>query len=292
MAALAVVVHERKLAGPVKKSLRRALVEAGLDDAPWTFVPKAAKTTAAARKALERGAETVLVCGGDGTVRAGAEALAGTDATLAVLPIGTANLFANALDLPEDPGDVVAAITGGRRRTIDTGVCNDMTFSVMAGTGFDAAMLDDADAGKDRLGMFSYVRAGLRNARDREPMTMKVDVDGERFFEGGATCVLVGNLGTLKGGLEAFPDASPTDGRLDLAVVTAAGIKEWAGVLWSAVRHQQHLSGHAHLTQAATICVKLDGKHRVELDGGTKGTSKRLDFSVRPRSLHICTADG
>jgi len=290
MVTLAVVAHQEKLDGSAKRDLQRALAAAGLGDAPWTMVPKARKTTAAARKAVDAGADVVLVCGGDGTVRAGAEALAGTDTALAVLPAGTANLFANGLSLPMDPDGVVAAITDGARRTIDTAVCNDMTFSVMAGTGFDAALLDDADAAKDRFGMLAYVRSGVRNARLREPMAMKVDVDGDRFFDGGATCLLVGNIGTLTGGLEAFPDASPTDGRLDIAVVTAAGMKEWAGVMLSTLRHRPHLSGHAHMTQGATVRVVLDGRHRLELDGGTKGTTKRLDFSIRPSSLHVCTA--
>lgn len=290
MVQLAVIAHQEKLDGSTKKSLQRALTDAGLADVPWTMVPKARKTTAAARKAVEAGAEVVLVCGGDGSVRAGAEALVGTDATLAVLPVGTANLFANGLSLPMDAAGVVAGITGGNRRTIDTGVCNDMTFSVMAGAGFDAALLDDADAGKERFGMLAYVRSGVRNVRQREPMEMKVDVDGERFFEGGATCVLVGNIGTLKGGLEAFPDASPTDGRLDIAVVTASGMKEWAGVMWSTIRHRPQLSGHAHMHQGETVRVSLDGKHRLELDGGTKGTTKRLDFAIRPSSLRVCTA--
>ncbi len=289
MVKLAVVAHQDKLGGSTKKALQRALTDAGFGDAPWTMVPKARKTTAAARTAVEGGAEVVLVCGGDGTARAGAEALVGTDAALAVLPAGTANLFANGLSLPMDPAGIVAAIANGTRRTIDTGVCNDLTFSVMAGTGFDAAMIDDADNAKDRLGMLAYVRSGVRNARRSEPMTMQVDVDGERFFDGDATCVLVGNIGTLKGGLAAFPDASPTDGRLDVAVVTAAGMKQWAGVLWSTVRRRPHESGHAHMTQGEKIGVALDGKQRLQLDGGTKGTAKQLDFAIRPSSLRVCT---
>jgi len=292
MVNLAVVAHQEKLSGSTKKRLRTALRDGGLGEAPWTMVPKAKMTTEAVEKAVEAGAEVVLVCGGDGTVRAGAQALAGTDVVLAVVPAGTANLFATGLSLPTDPEAIVAAIIGGARRTIDTGVCNELTFSVMAGTGFDAAMIDDADAGadKERLGMLSYVRSGVRNARLREPMEMNVEVDGQRFFEGGATCLLVGNIGTLKGGLAAFPDASPTDGRLDVAVVTATGVKEWAGVAWSTLRGRQAESGHAHMTQGERIQVSLDGKHRFELDGGTKGTTKQLDFTIRPSSLRVCTA--
>ena len=88
-----------------------------------------------------------------------------------------------AFGLPSKPADVV-----GRRdrqrptRTIDSGVCNDRSFNVMAGAGFDAALIDDADDHKERLGMLAYVRAGLRNARGRERFDARVTVDGEPFF--------------------------------------------------------------------------------------------------------------
>jgi YegS/Rv2252/BmrU family lipid kinase len=288
MPKVAVVTHEAKVRGKTRKALQEALVDAGLDDASWHTVSKARKAEKAAREAVEAGAEVVLVGGGDGTVRAGAAGVVGTDAALAVLPAGTANLFAGALDLPTSAPDVIATITSGTRRILDTGLCNGQTFTVMAGTGFDAAMVGDADATKDRLGFLSYVNAGVRNARTLQPVGTCVELDGEQFFAGGATCVLVGNLGTLKGGLVAFPDASPTDGLLDVAVVTASGLTEWAAVLWSAVRRSQHRSGHAHVGQAREITVHLDGKQRLQLDGGAKGTTKKLQVSVCPHSLRLC----
>ncbi len=170
----------------------------------------------------------------------------GTDAALAVYPTGTANLFASAMKFTDDPAALVEVVRGGDRRTIDTGTCNGLTFNIMAGTGFDAAMIDSADDDKERLGMVVYVRAGV-NRRVREAYDMRVEIDGERVFEGSASCLLVANIGTLKGGMEAFPDASPTDGILDVAVVTAAGLKAWTGLMVSAVRGRQHLSGHAHM---------------------------------------------
>ena len=287
MTKVAVVAHADKLAGRDRKRLKQALGDAGID-APWFAVSKAKQAGPATRKALKGGARTVIVCGGDGTVRAASEALVGTDASLAVLPAGTANLFATGYSLPSDPADIVDLVVTGRRRTIDSACCNEQTFNVMAGTGFDAAMIDGADAHKDRLGMLAYLRAGISNARARDTFEAEVTVDGATFFEGPASCVLVGNIGTLKGGVEALPDASPTDGRLDVAVVTAAGLKEWAGVLVSAVRHRQAMSGHAHLGQGGEITVQLDDKRRYELDGGTKGTSDRLEFGVRPLSLTLC----
>ena len=147
-------------------------------------MPKASKAKDAVRKARKHGADVVVVCGGDGTVRAAAEALVGTGVALAVVPTGTANLFADGLSLPTAPTAVVSLVVDGQRRTIDSGVCNDMTFNVMAGTGLDAALIDGADAAKERLGMLSYVRAGLADARRREPFQAEVTIDNAPFYDG------------------------------------------------------------------------------------------------------------
>ena len=133
---------------------------------------------------------------------------------------------------------------------------------------------------------------GWPTPRKRQPFQAEVTIDNAPFYEGVATCVLVGNLGTLKGGLVAFPEASPHDGRLDVAVVTAVGLREWGAVLLSAARRRQASSAHAHIGQGVGISVRLDGKHRFELDGGCKGTTKRLQFGIRPQSLVVCAPGG
>jgi diacylglycerol kinase family enzyme len=189
----------------------------------------------------------------------------------------------------DDPDELVELIRRGERRTIDTGTCNGLTFNIMAGTGFDAAMIDSADDDKERLGMVAYLRAGVKQARQREAFDIRVDIDDQRVFEGAASCVLVGNIGTLKGGVEAFPNASPTDGILDVAVVTATGLKAWTGLMVSAVRGRQNLSGHAQLWAGRSICVRTDAKHRFELDGGVKGKAKKFEFEAVPGSLIVCT---
>jgi len=284
---LAVVEHAEKVKPAVRAELRTALTDAGID-AAWHRVAKARKATKAVERAREDGAEVVVVCGGDGTVRAASQALVGTDTAMAVVPAGTANLFATGLGLATAPRDVIDLVTSGARFAIDSGVCNDLTFNVMAGAGFDAAMIEAADAAKDRLGFLSYVRAGVSSARHRRAFEVEVRVDGTPFFEGPATCVLVANLGTLKGGVHAFPDASPTDGRLDVAVITAEGWRDWAALMVQTIRRRPHRSADAHITQGIEVDARLDAAHRFELDGGGKGSAKRLRFSVRPHALVLC----
>jgi len=286
--AVAVVVNGAKLGAKLQRELRAALDAHGLTDVAWYSVDKGRKAEGAARKAVERGAEMVLVAGGDGTVRAASSAVVGTDTRLAVLPAGTANLLASGLHLPSDPSDVVATMIAGHTIDLDSGTCNDRTFNVMAGSGFDAAMIDSADDGKERWGTLSYVRAGVREARRREPFTARVAIDGSTVFEGEITCVLVANIGSLKAGVDAFPDADPRDGELDVAVVTAAGVREWAALVSSAVRGTQRWSGHVQFGRGTEVDVRFDGKHRFELDGGCKGTAKRLRFGIRPGALRLC----
>ena len=94
----------------------------------------------------------------------------------------------------------------------------------MAGAGFDAAMINGADGGlKDRLGRAAYVCTGAENLR-AEPFEAKIKVDGVGWYEGTASCILLGNVGELFGGIEVFEDAEPDDGLLELGVITAEGI--------------------------------------------------------------------
>ena len=287
MTSITVLAHAGKLQLADRRALEHAFFMAEIKPT-WVDLPKAKKATKAARAAVEAGADIVVACGGDGTVRAASEALVDTATALAVFPVGTANLFATGFGLPSHPTEVVALLQSGQRRTIDSGVCNDRTFNVMAGAGFDARMLDDADEHKERYGMLAYVRAGLRHARGNETFDVRVKVDGDPWYAGPAACVLVGNIGTLKAGVATFPHASPTDGVLDVGIVTATGLREWGRVLLDTVRRHPAESPYALIGRGRKIDVRLAEEHRFELDGGCKGTADRLRFSVRPGALTLC----
>ena len=287
MTYLAVITNSKKLAPGDRKRLNAAIEDAPFAKVEWFPISKGSAARDAADKAVADGADIVLACGGDGTVRAAAEALVETDSALAVVPSGTANQFANAMSMPTDMKEIMALLASGQTRTIDTGRCNGMTFLVMAGIGFDAAMIDAADDDKERLGMVAYLRAGAKEARERRPFPAKIAIDDQKVFDGHTSCVLVANIGTLKG-FEAFPDAVPTDGMLDAAILTASGVRDWAGLMVSAIRHKQHLSGRADLYAGKTITIRTPKKHRFELDGGVKGEAKKLEFEIVPNSLIVC----
>jgi len=283
---VAVVAHAEKTVGGGLPELRRALEAAGVDEPIWYEVPKAKKAAAQVERALEEGAELVFAWGGDGTVRRSIDVLAGTDATLAVIPAGTANLFATNLGIPRDIEQAVAVGLRGDRRVLDVGRFDDERFAVMAGAGFDAAMIRDADDLKDRVGRAAYLWSGSRNLRG-EGFSTEIEVDGGDWYEGRATCILLGNLGDIFGGIGVFPDARPDDGMLELGVVTAEGLREWTRTLVRTAVGDPNRSPFVRTTKAKVVNVKLDRKVRYELDGGDRNKVRSFKVEVEAGALRV-----
>lgn len=285
---LAVVAHAGKSVGGGLHELRRRLEAEGVTDPLWLEVPKSKKAPEQVRKALRAGVDAVLVWGGDGTVQRCADAMAGSDVALAVVPAGTANLFATNLGIPQDIEGAVGVAIHGERRRLDVGSMNGERFVVMAGAGFDARMIGEADAGlKDRLGKLAYVVTGAK-ALQADQFRARLKVDRTTWFEGEASAVLVGNVGTIMGGVEAFERARPDDGLLEIGVVTADGLVEWARTLGRAAAGTTARSPFVETTSGRRIRVKLDRKVAYELDGGERGKTRKLAIDVEPAALTVC----
>ena len=230
----------------------------------------------------------VFIWGGDGTVQRCVDALAGQDAVVAILPAGTANLLAMNLGIPDDLTEAVRVGLRGDRRLIDTGLVNGEHFAVMAGAGFDARMIKDADRGlKKRLGRAAYLYAGIRNLGARR-VKATIEVDGRRFFRGRASCVLAANVGKVLGGVEAFPRARPDDGLLELGVVTAKNLLEWARTLARLALGTAAESPFVDVTRGEMISIRFDRKLPYELDGGARPAVRDMRIRACPGSIKIC----
>src|SRR3984893_733244 len=288
MPMVAVVAHAGKSFGGGLGELREVLAREGFADPLWYEVAKSRKAPKYARRALKQGAEVLFVWGGDGTVQRCIDALAGTEAVLAILPAGTANLLAAHLGVPDDLTGAVRAGLHGERRVLDTGSVNGEHFAVMAGAGFDARMIKDADRGmKDRIGRAAYVYAGVRNLSARRAKAA-VTVDGSRFFRGRVSCVLVANVGKVLGGVEAFSGARPDDGLLELGVVTAGNPVEWARTLGRVALGKSEKSPFVQLTRGKKFRIRFDRPFPYELDAGARPPVTKMRIKVHPASITVC----
>ncbi|GAA0551752.1 hypothetical protein GCM10010172_37650 [Paractinoplanes ferrugineus] len=289
---IAVVAHQRKTLDGGLDELRRRLTDGGVDKLIWAEVPKSRKAPKQVRKAIAAGVDLLVVWGGDGMVQRSLDVVArekgGSKIPVAIIPAGTGNLLATNLGIPHNLAEAVDIALHGRRHRIDLGRLAGEYFGVMAGVGFDGAMISDADRKmKDRLGKLAYVWAGVRHVNG-EPAHARILIDGVKWFDDEASCVLIGNVGTITGGIHAFDDAKPDDGWLDVGVATAHGALEWARALGTMAVGRSDHSPFIRTTRARRIDVKLKSKMEYELDGGARTKTKSFSASVCPGAVKIC----
>src|SRR5689334_22667210 len=285
---IAVVAHQRKTLDGGLDELRRRLSDSGVTDLIWHEVPKSRKAPKRVKAALSKKPDLLLVWGGDGMVQRTLDVVAGSKTPVGIIPAGTGNLLATNLGIPHSLEESLDIALHGRRHRIDLGKLDGEHFGVMAGVGFDGAMIRDADRKmKDRLGKLAYVWTGLRHVNG-EAAGARILVDGAKWFDDEASCVLIGNVGKITGGINAFDDAKPDDGWLDVGVATAHGALEWARALGTMAVRRSETSPFVRTTRARRIDVKLKSKMPYELDGGARTKTKSFTATIAPGAVKVC----
>jgi YegS/Rv2252/BmrU family lipid kinase len=290
-ATVAVIAHRKKSLGGGLDELRRLITDEGCDAPLWYEVSKSRKAAKKARKVRKAGADLVFVWGGDGMVQRCVDALAGSGIAVAIVPAGTANLFAANLGIPQDIAEAVRIGFHGTQRKLDLGKVNGEHFAVMAGAGFDAALIDQADRKlKDQFGRLAYLWTGLRHVQDGA-VPVKIRIDGTKWFDGKASCVLLGNVGTITGGIRAFDDARPDDGWMEIGVATAKGALAWARTLGRMAAGRSDRSPFVRITRAKAADIRFGTPMRYEIDGGARDTVGRLKARIQPGALIVCVPE-
>jgi diacylglycerol kinase (ATP) len=250
-----------------------------------------------AKAALAAGADVVLACGGDGTVRQVAQILAGTGTAIGLLPTGTANLLARNLAIPLD--DLMGATRialSGDTRTIDVGWVTfdqgeEHVFLVMAGMGFDAAIMAGAHhASKTRLGALAYFVSGMRagvRALSEQRVRIVLAVDGRPELHREVRTVVVGNCGKLLGGLVLMPGAKVDDGLLDVVTIAPKSVMGWVGVTARVLSRRP--SGHRIVQhwQGRSVTIIAEEPEQAQLDGDPVGDVQMLRMRADERALLV-----
>ncbi|ARC57904.1 Diacylglycerol kinase [Frondihabitans sp. 762G35] len=226
----------------VRAAVAKAEQEAGWLETSWFETSKEDPGQGAAQKALDTGVDMVIAAGGDGTVRAVAEVVAESDASLGLLPSGTGNLLARNLKLTLDDLDNSLHVAfSGDDRAIDLGrieisredgETSKHSFVVMAGLGIDAKMLANTDDDlKKRVGWLAYVKAIVETLRDKNQLRFRYRFDDGEMKSIRAHTVIVGNCGALPANIVLLPDAAIDDGVFDVLLMRPDGLRGWIEVL-------------------------------------------------------------
>jgi len=235
----------------------------------------------------------VVAAGGDGTVRLVAERTSpGTP--LLVLPLGTENLLARYLDLTVDPAHLTRIVAEGLTVQLDAGSANQRLFALMAGCGFDADVVRRLHRSRrGHIHHLSYAKPILDAIRKYDYPELRVycaaadaPVGAELNQVITARWVFIVNLPRYAGGLSFAPQASGTDGLLDVCTFKEGSL--WYGLVYlGGVMLGQH-EGMQDFTRVQTRRVRVEAAERVpyQLDGDPGGELP-VEINIEPRRLTL-----
>ncbi|WP_405915222.1 diacylglycerol kinase family protein [Streptomyces sp. NBC_00728] len=305
----AVILNPTVTDEATREDLRRTLERHGHRDPVFLETTVADPGAGQTARAVREGATLVVVCGGDGTVRTVADALAQSGVPLAIVPCGTGNLLARNLGLPLSPTAALDAALDGGPRPLDLAAVEGdgltaTRFAAMAGAGLDAAMMEHTDPrAKAHLGWPAYALAGIGTLRTPR-MRVTIRLDDSPAFRRTARMVLVANVGTVQGGVTLLPDARPDDGLLDLLVLDPRGAVGWLRAARTLLRRR---AGSPRPSAVHTVAADGTARRGVpvefftfrraelvfdtpqsrELDGDPVGPGRRLTAEVEPAALTV-----
>lgn len=307
----------------LKQLVTEIAADHGMGEPIWYETTQEDPGSGQTEAALARGAVVVIAAGGDGTVRAVAEAMAASRTPMGVLPLGTGNLFARNLDIPlASHREMITTALTGRNRRVDLGWLDVVepaaapmddtgrhstagapaerashAFLVIGGVGFDAEMIGGTDDHlKARIGWVAYFVSAVRYLRGRKVRAQLEFTDGSPARRLTVRTVLVANCGRLPGGVVLLPDAVPDDGWLDIAAIdTRGGLIGWADLLRRVVMQGlgmrngrlPYSTSKIDFHRTREVLIRTEYPEQVQVDGEALGSARAVAFRVQDGALLV-----
>lgn len=265
-----------------------------LGDAGWT-IDEVLKVDDVDRlgSLVQDGERSVIAAGGDGTVGAVANEIAGTDTLLAVIPLGTSNDVARSLGIPPDPVEAACVLAGGRVCAIDavrlrTSAGDERVFLNAATAGLNVAFAHAATRPslRHRLGGLTYPVAAARALRSYEPFDCTLDC-GESSQTVCAVHLSVSNAPVFGGVLGMrVPGASLTDGLLDVIAIEPLSLARLTLAVGDTFvgRHSPVHGVHAMRVPALRVSAGTDVE--IAVDGEVLGRLP-AEFEAMPKAVRV-----
>ncbi|MBC5802234.1 MAG: YegS/Rv2252/BmrU family lipid kinase [Candidatus Eremiobacteraeota bacterium] len=265
--------------------LRKLLAERDIRVTAFDIVTDHQALKRCAKRALNAGAESILLAGGDGSMTTIVDVLARSETVLGVLPLGTGNSFAKTLTIPETLAEAVDVIARGRVAQVDLGMVDDTHFANFSVIGLSAEVANAAPhALKPLLGPLTYVVGGIAPFLRHRAFRARLRFDGRRMEF--PTHQIVIASGRYFGTKPITADASIGDGKL--TVFTTSGLSHVdVATMYVALGLglQEHLRDAISL-RTSEIAIKAKPKQRVSIDGSHYGSTP-VRYGVARRALRV-----
>ena len=249
-------------------------------------------------------AEALIVVGGDGTLHRALPLVLRLDSAVYHVPLGTENLIPREFGFRVEPDAIVRAVDAWEIRRVDLGICGDTPFAIMASVGFDANVIHRMHTDRSaRIRRTTYVVPILRELLHGKSPRVSIVADGEALVQGEQGVVIIANCRQYGFGFNPAPQASMTDGLLDVVFMPAANRRQL--VAW-AIRARLGRLARSHAIvcrRARAIGIEIDrpeaayqmdgeayragGSSMEAADGENAAVKSRLEISVRAEVLRM-----
>ncbi len=237
-------------------------------------------------------ATDLVVCGGDGTVNLGAQAVIDTNINLGVIPVGSGNGLARSAGISTKPGAALRTILKGRIEKTDAFLINDKFSCMLSGIGLDAAVAHSFAKGNGR-GLYNYTLKSISEFIKASPFhfTLKTDsliIDSQAFFISVANSNQFGNNFTIA------PKASLHDGLLDVVIVK----KMWKLKMLYAIGKQLTAGYNLHqggntdneeiiYLQTTSLTITNPSLAPLHIDGDPTDSSALINIKILPAAFNL-----
>ena len=240
-------------------------------------------------KALEQGAEGIVVSGGDGTVSSVAGKLVETGVPLGIVPRGTANAIAAAFGISDNIDAACETILNGIPREIDVGSCNGKPLLLLAGVGLEADVISQANRQlKNKLGTAAYILSAFQQVRNLTTFNVELET-ADRIIRCDASGITVANAAPATSVLaQGSSDIVPFDGLLDVTIFAPAGtgsaIAASYNLFQSAMNHRSSKREDIGYLRCESLTITTDEPQKVVLDGEMVGETP-IEVRCIPKGL-------
>ncbi len=251
------------------------------------------EATDLARQAAQNDYDQVIAVGGDGTINAVVEGLAGSQTALGIVPLGTGNAAGSNLNLRA--GDIAAAmdlIVQGNTRRVDLGRMNGRHFLTMAGIGLDAQVAHELhDAWKRRLGKIAFIRQFIRSTLSYKLSHCHLEITGgeeDIVLDEPLWAMLICNMSIFTWRVNVAPDASPDDGQLDFIIFHRCSMRQLISLAGDNFLFGVDISRHPYVTiaQGRRMQISAQPPTHWQADGDVGGQTP-VTAEVIPSALDL-----
>lgn len=239
-----------------------------------------------ARKAATDGFDPIVAVGGDGTINEVANGIYASGATLAVLPGGSGNGLARHFKIPFRLRDALQVLSAGKTQAIDVGWCGDRLFLVTCGVGLDALVAFEFEQSQSR-GFFSYFRMTVEQVAKFRPEEMYLSSNGEPPELVRPLLITAANLNQYGGGARIAPDASATDGLLDVVVVQPVSLLRAFSKIPALFLGRINRAPEVRTFRTPTLTIRRASPGPLHLDGDPIEGSAEVSIRIEPKAMKL-----